>query len=101
MDINDQTFEVNSIKNLTSEHDESMEMEIETEFDLESEDFNLDEIIDSAVDWASSPSVPHQRTKISDFTSNESIPYLEFRSWDEVHLGLMPNPLPNLRSGQD
>ena len=51
--INDQTFEVNSIKNLTSEHEESMEIETETEFNLESEDFNLDQIIDSAVDWAS------------------------------------------------
>ena len=28
-DINDQTFEVNSIKNLTSEHEESVEMETE------------------------------------------------------------------------
>ena len=41
-DINDQTFEVNSIENLTSEHEESIEMETESEFDLESEDFNLD-----------------------------------------------------------
>ena len=39
MDINDQTFEVNSIENLTSEHEESMEIETEAEFDLESEDF--------------------------------------------------------------
>ena len=48
-DINDQTFEVNSIENLTSEHEESIEMETESEFDLESEDFNLDQIIDSVV----------------------------------------------------
>jgi len=40
--INDQTFEVNSIENLTSEHEESMEIETEAKFDLESEDFNLD-----------------------------------------------------------
>ena len=45
-DINDETFEVNSIENLTSEHEESIEMEKESEFDLESEDFNLDQIID-------------------------------------------------------
>jgi len=44
-DINDQTFEVNSIENLTNEHEESIEMEIDSEFDLESEDFNLDQII--------------------------------------------------------
>ena len=41
-DINDQTFEVNSIENLTSEHEESIKMETVSEFDLESEDFNLD-----------------------------------------------------------
>ena len=33
-DINDQTFEVNSIENLISEHEESIEMEAESEFDL-------------------------------------------------------------------
>ena len=54
-DMDDQTFEVNSIKNLTSEHEESIEPE--SEFDLESEDFNLDQVIESAMDWASSPSV--------------------------------------------
>ena len=48
-DINDQTFEVNSIENLTSEHEESIEMETKSEFDLDSEDFNLDQIVDSAV----------------------------------------------------
>jgi len=51
-DINDQTFEVNLIENLTSEHEENMEIDTEAEFDLESEDFNLDQIVDSAVDWA-------------------------------------------------
>jgi len=62
---------------LTSEHEESIEMEIKSEFDLESEDFNLDQIIDSAVDWASSPSVPHHMIEISDITYNESTPSLE------------------------
>ena len=73
-DINDQTFEVNSIENLTSEHEESIEMNTESEFDLESKNFNLDQIIDSAVDWVSSPSVPHHRTEIPDITSNEATP---------------------------
>ena len=41
-DIIDQTFEVNSIESLTIEHEESIGMETESEFDLESEDFNLD-----------------------------------------------------------
>jgi len=71
-DMNDQTFEVNSIENLTNEHQES-------EFDLESEDFTLDQIIDSAVDWASSPSVPNPKTKISILPSNESTPSLELK----------------------
>ena len=79
-DVNDQTFEVNSIENLTSEHQKSMEMDTEAEFDLESEDFNLDQIVDSTVDWASSPSVPHHRIKILDITSNEATPSLELKA---------------------
>ena len=63
-DINDQTFEVNSIENLTSEHEEIMEIEIEAKFDLKSEDFNLDQIVDSVVDWASSLSVLHLGLKV-------------------------------------
>ena len=63
-DINDQTFEVNSIENLTSEHEENMEIEMEAKFDLEFQNFNLDQIVDSAVDWASSPSVPHHLSLI-------------------------------------
>jgi len=43
-DINDQTFEVISIENLTNEHEESMEIETEVEFDLQSEDFNIDQM---------------------------------------------------------
>jgi len=72
--MDDQTFQVNFIENLTSEHEESMEIDTESEFDLESEDFNLDQIIDSAVDWASSPSVPNPKTKILIRPSNESTP---------------------------
>ena len=54
-------------------------METESEFDLESEDFNLDQIINSVVDWASSPNLSHHRTKISDITSNKSTPSLELK----------------------
>ena len=82
-DVNDQTFEVNSIENLMSEHEESMEKETEAEFDLESEDFNLDQIIDSAVDWASSQSVPHHRTESSEIVSNEATPSLELKALPE------------------
>ena len=79
-DINDQTFEINSIENLTNEHEESIKMETDSEFDLESEDFNLDQIVDSTVDWASSLSIPHPRTETQDITSNESIPSLELKA---------------------
>ena len=78
--MNDQTFEVNSIENLTNEHEESMEIDTESEFDLESEDFNLDQIIDLAVDWASSPSVPQLKTEILNLPSNESTPFLELKA---------------------
>ena len=82
-DMNDQTFEVNSIKNLTSEHEESIEIETESEFNLESEHFNLDQIINSAVDWASSPSIPNPKTEISILPSNESTPFLELKALSE------------------
>ena len=71
-DVNDQTFQVNSIENLTSEYKESMEIETEAEFNLEAENFNLDQIINSVVDWASSPSVPHHRIESPEIASNEA-----------------------------
>jgi len=90
-DINDQTFEVISIENLTSEHEERIEMETESEFEMEFEDFNLDQIIDSAVDWASSQIVLHPRIEISNLPSNESTPSLELKALPEhlmyVYLG--------------
>jgi len=49
-------------------------MEIEAEFDLEFEDFNLDQIVDAAVNWASSPSVPHHRIESLNITPNEATP---------------------------
>jgi len=48
-DLDDQTFEVNFIKNLTSKYNKELEFEPEYEVDLESEDFNLDQIVDSAI----------------------------------------------------
>jgi len=65
-DLEDQTFEVNYIENLTSEHEE-----LENEFELE--DFNLDEIIDSAVDWASNPIVSTPEIEFAN-SSSESLP---------------------------
>ena len=46
--LEDPTFEVNYIENLTSEHEE-----LENESELE--DFNRNEIVDYVVDWASNP----------------------------------------------
>jgi len=69
---------------LTSEHEEIMEIDTESDFDLESEDFNLDQVIDSAVDWASSPSVPDPKTKILILPSNESIPSLELKAFPSI-----------------
>ena len=41
-DIEDQTFEVNLIKNITSEHKEELKLKTESEFELESIDFDID-----------------------------------------------------------
>ena len=82
-DMDDQTFEVNSIENLTSEHEESIEPDTESEFDLKSEDFNLDQIIESAVDWASSPNVPIPKSEHQILPSNESTSSLELKALPE------------------
>ena len=47
--MDDQIFEVNHTENLTSEYSEETELEIECESELGSEEFNLDQIIDSIV----------------------------------------------------
>ena len=44
-DIKDQTFKLKLIENLTSEHREELELEHDCDFKLESEDFNLDQIV--------------------------------------------------------
>ena len=61
-DLDDQSFKVNLIEELTSEHEEEMEYEFDNEFDLESDDFNLDQIIKSTVEWATNatPIIPLQ-----------------------------------------
>jgi len=58
-DVKDETFKVNLIENLTSEHKEELKLETDCDFELESEDFNLDQIIESAVDWTSNPISPN------------------------------------------
>ena len=65
--LEDPTFEVNYIENLTSEH-----KELENEFELE--DFNLDEIIDSAVDWASNPIMSTPEPNLQSTSVSPSLP---------------------------
>ena len=50
------------IEGLTSEHEEELEYESDHEFDLESDDFNLNQIVESTVEWATNatPIIPLQ-----------------------------------------
>ena len=57
--VQDQIFEVNLIENLTSKHKEELELKSDCDFKLESEDFNLDQIVESAMNWASNPISPN------------------------------------------
>jgi len=57
-DIEDQIFEVNLIENITSEHREELKLETESEFELEFINFDLNQIVESTVNWASSPVSP-------------------------------------------
>jgi len=56
---------------LTTEHEE-----LKNKFELK--DFNLDEIVDSAVDWASNPIVSTPETEFTN-PSSESFPSLELK----------------------
>jgi len=78
-DVEDQTFEVNIIENLTSEHREELELETDCDFELGSEDFNLDQIVESAVNWASNPISPNVESIIMTLPSNEPSPSLELK----------------------
>jgi len=64
-DVDDQSFEVNLIEGLTSEHEEELEYESKHEFNLESDDFNLDQIVDLTVEWATNTTlnIPLQEEK--------------------------------------
>ena len=71
-DFEDQTFEVNLIENLTSENGEELESKMESDFGLESDDFNLDQVVDSAMNWASNPISPTM--ELIDLTNPSSEP---------------------------
>ena len=54
--MDDSPFEVNLIEDLTSEHSEDIKLEPECDAELKSDDFKLDEIVNSTIELASSPS---------------------------------------------
>ena len=66
-DLDDQSFEGNLIEGLTSEHEAEMEYESDKVFELESDDYNLDQIIKSIVEWATNatPILPLQEEQPS------------------------------------
>jgi len=51
-----QSFELNLVENLIGEHSEEIELEAGCDNELGSNDLSLDEIVNSTVEWASSPS---------------------------------------------
>jgi len=61
-DLDHNSFEVNLIKRLTRKDEEELEYESKHEFDLESDDFNFDQIVDLTVEWATNatPNIPLQ-----------------------------------------
>ena len=77
--VKDQTFEVNLIENLTSEHREELKLETECDFELESDDFNLDQVVESAVNWASNPISPNVEPINLTHPSSEPSPSLELK----------------------
>jgi len=50
--LDDLSFKVNFIEELTSKQEEELEYVSDHEFDLKSDDFNLDQIVESTVEWA-------------------------------------------------
>ena len=54
-DLENESFEVNLIEGLASEHEMKIEYESDREFELDFDGFNLDKIIESTVEWATFP----------------------------------------------
>ena len=74
--MDNQSFEVNLIEGLTSEHEEVVECQSDHEFDLESDDFNLDQIVEWTVEWATNtiPNIPLQEEQpLMDHTSSSEL----------------------------
>jgi len=84
-DVEDQTFEVNLIENLTSEHGEELELETDCDFELKFEDFNLDQVVESAMNVASNLISPNVEPINLTPPSREASPSLELKTL-HVHL---------------
>ena len=54
--MDDPTFEVDLIEDLTSEYRKEIKLEAQCGTELESEDCKLDEVVNSTIEWASRPS---------------------------------------------
>jgi len=78
--MDDQPFEVNLIEDLTSEHSQEIKLEAECDAELESEDFKLDEVVNSTIEWASSPSSLDPKPTSLTPLSIESSPSLELKT---------------------
>jgi len=65
---------------MMSEHSEELELDAECEFELEFEDFKLDQIVESIVYWASSPISPNPEPTNLSPPSIESFPSLELKA---------------------
>jgi len=64
---------------LTSEHREELELETECDFELESDAFNLDQVVESAVNWVSNPISKNVEPTNLTHPSNEFSPSLELK----------------------
>jgi len=71
---------MNLIENLTSKHNENIELETEGNNELGSDDLSLDEIVNSTVEWASSTSSFYPETTSLTPLSIESSPSLELKT---------------------
>jgi len=57
-----------------------LELEIECDFELESDDFNLDQVVESAVNWASNPISPNVEPINLTHPSSKPTPSLELKA---------------------
>jgi len=65
---------------MTSKHREELDLETESEFELESMNFDLDQIVESAVNWTSSPVSPSLESTNLTPPFIESSPFLELKA---------------------